>query len=67
METISIKVDEKLAKAYQETTPIKRQEIENLLTDFLQKIIEDPSLEEIKPLKGKVISYEKPFEPVLEA
>jgi hypothetical protein len=47
METITIKVDEKLAKAYRKVTPIKRQEIDNLLTDFLKKMIEDRSLDQI--------------------
>lgn len=47
METITIKVDDKLAKAYQEVTAVKREQIENLLTDFLKKLIEDRSLDEI--------------------
>ena len=87
METITIKVDDELAKAYREVTPIKRQEIENILTDFLKKMIQKRNLDEIindlqqqaiadnlaqeilddeiKPLKGKVISYENPFDPVV--
>ena len=87
METITIKVDDELAKAYREVTPIKRQEIENILTDLLKKMIQKRNLDEIindlqqqaiadnlaqeilddeiKPLKGKVISYENPFDPVV--
>jgi Tfp pilus assembly major pilin PilA len=47
METISIKVKAEVAKAYQEITPIKRQQIENLLNDWLKQIIQDRSLDEI--------------------
>lgn len=47
MESITIKVDDELAKAYREVTPIKRQEIENLLSNFLKKMIQERSLDEI--------------------
>jgi Tfp pilus assembly protein PilO len=47
METITIKVDQELAKAYQNFEPLKRQEIENLLSNFLKKIIQERSLDEI--------------------
>lgn len=47
METISIKVKAEVAKAYQEITPIKRQQIENLLNDWLKQIIQDRSLDDI--------------------
>jgi Tfp pilus assembly protein PilO len=47
METISIKVKTEVAKAYREITPIKRQQIENLLNDWLKQIIQDRSLDDI--------------------
>jgi len=47
MDTIIIKVEPELAKAYQEITPIKRQEIESLFSHWLQQIILDRSLDEI--------------------
>ena len=47
METITIKVDHELAQAYREITPVKRQQIEYLLSNFLKKVIKDRSLDEI--------------------
>jgi Tfp pilus assembly protein PilO len=47
METVSIKVKTEVAKAYREITPIKRQQIENLLNDWLKQIIQDRSLDDI--------------------
>jgi Tfp pilus assembly protein PilO len=47
METINIKVDSEVAKLYQEVTPAKRQEIEQVLNNCLKQIIQNRSLDEI--------------------
>lgn len=47
METITIQVDAEVAKAYQKITPVKRQQIENLFSNWLKEIIQDRSLDEI--------------------
>jgi hypothetical protein len=47
MDTIIIKVEPELAKAYQKITPIKREEIEGLFRHWLKEIILDRSLDDI--------------------
>ncbi len=47
METITIQVDAEVAKAYQKITPVKRQQIENLFSNWLKEIRQDRSLDEI--------------------
>ena len=47
METITIKVDTEIAKFYQESTAIKRQEIQTILNDWLKKIIQEKTLDDI--------------------
>jgi Tfp pilus assembly protein PilO len=47
MEIINIKVDSEVAKLYQEVTPAKRQEIEQVLNNCLKQIIQNRSLDEI--------------------
>jgi hypothetical protein len=47
METIAIKVDAEIAKAYQEAAPQKQQKIQTIINDLLKLIIQDKSLDDI--------------------
>ena len=47
METIAIKVDAEIAKAYQEAAPQKQQKIQTIINDLLKSIIQDKSLDGI--------------------
>ena len=47
METIAIKVDTEIAKAYQEAAPQKQQKIQTIINDLLKSIIQDKSLDGI--------------------
>ena len=47
METITLTVDNKIAKAYREYSPHKQQEIQNIVNNFLKIIIEEKTLEQI--------------------
>jgi hypothetical protein len=47
MERIIINVEPELAKAYQEITPIKREEIEGLFLHWLKQIMLDRSPDEV--------------------
>ncbi|BAQ66321.1 hypothetical protein [Geminocystis sp. NIES-3709] len=47
MDTITIQVEKEVAKAYKKITPIKRQQIENLFSNWLKDIIQDRSIDEI--------------------
>lgn len=47
METIAIKVDAEVAKAYQAAEPQKQQKIQTIVNDLLKLIIQDKSLDDI--------------------
>jgi len=46
METIAIKVDAEVAKAYQAAEPQKQQKIQTIVNDLLKLIIQDKSLDD---------------------
>jgi ethanolamine ammonia-lyase small subunit len=47
METITIRVDAEIAKAYREAAPEKQQKIATIVNDWLKSIIQEKSLEQI--------------------
>jgi calcineurin-like phosphoesterase len=47
METIAIKVDAEISKAYQAAEPQKQQKIQTIVNDLLKLIIQDKSLDDI--------------------